>query len=82
MRTTTHTSSNYTEEVHAKSLKKGDHIWVGRRVYKVVSNTENDYNQRVLKLKWGSSKKKDGAMIIVPAKLVFVVNHHRHHRIK
>lgn len=73
MRKLAHANLYETFNVDAKSLKKGDSIWVGKRLYRVASNKKNDCGQRVLRLKWGSNKKKDEVLVIVPSKLVFSV---------
>lgn len=80
MRKQTCTNIRKTFEVSAKSLKKGDLIWLGKRSYTVKSNTKNDYGKRVIELKWGSKKEKDSAILIVPRDVTFAVNQHEHIR--
>lgn len=76
----TSVSTHESYEVKAKSLTKGDPIWVGKRSYTVKSNEKNDLGQRVIQLKWGTRKKKDSATIIVPPSLLFVVRRSTHVR--
>jgi hypothetical protein len=78
MRKPTYVNITKSYELKAKSLKKGDPIWVGKRSFRVSSNKKNDLGQRVIRLKWGSNKKKDSALIIVPPSLLFRVTKHKH----
>lgn len=65
-------------DIKAKSLKKGDSIWVGKRVHKVVSNEKTGHGQRTIHLKWwGSHNQKDEVTLTVNSKLVFRVQTHR-----
>jgi hypothetical protein len=74
MRKLTATTISQHYETKAKSLKKGDRVWVGRRSFRVKSNEKNDNSKRVITLKWGSNKKKDEVVLIVPGKMLFSVN--------
>lgn len=71
----THKSTTRIEsyEVKAKSLRKGDTIWLGKRSYTVKSNRKNDLGKRVIELRWGTRKEKDAATLVVPGKSLFGV---------
>jgi hypothetical protein len=69
-----------TYEVAAKDIRKGDCIWIGKRVFTVKANAKNDFGQRVLSLAWGSKKEKDDALVVVPKSLVFTVRESKHVR--
>lgn len=74
------TNTTKTLEVDAKSLQKGDRIWVGKRVFSVQSNTKAGTGYRRIHLKWGSRKKKDDVFLVVPKNMLFAVTKHKHNR--
>lgn len=77
MRKLTGISQHKNFEVSAKSLQKGDSVWVGKRVHRVTSNKKTDFGDRVIRLAWGSRKKEDEVILIVNPKLLFNVTKHK-----
>lgn len=70
-----------TFEVKAKSLKKGDSIWIAKRVYTVKSNEKNDLGKRVITLQWGSRNEKDEVTLVIRGKALFSVRNSKYTRI-
>lgn len=81
---TNYTNYNKTYEVSAKSLKKGDSVWIGERVYIVKSNKKDhdEKGRRNLILGCGTHNKKDEVRLSVPSKLVFRVTKHSYNRVR
>lgn len=62
-------------DVDAKNLMKGDRVFLGSRTYKIATNRKSEYKaRRIVHLVWGSGKKKDEIILIVPKNMKFSVS--------